>query len=122
MVGGGDEHHGVRIGRGKMQRGDEDCGRGVPALRLDHDGAGVDPDLAQLLGHDEAEIGGGDDERRRIFRPAHPPRGLLKERRLTRERGELLGIGPPGQGPEPRAEAAAKEDGMDDRQSPRSVR
>jgi len=67
VVGGGDEHQRVRL---LLQRdgGGEHGGGGVAQRRLDQDLGGVAPHLAQLLGDDEAELGVGQQHRRRVAR------------------------------------------------------
>ena len=64
VVGREHEHEGIAVARGREHGGDRDRGAGIAAHRLEHD-VGLDAALAQLLGHDEAEIRIGDDDRPR---------------------------------------------------------
>ena len=62
MVGGQHEHERVAIALRCEHGGYRDGGTGITAAGLEHD-IGLDALLAQLLGHDEAKVGIGDDDR-----------------------------------------------------------
>ena len=58
--------------------------------RLEHQGAGFDLDLAQLLGDQKAMRLVTDDDRRRGGQPLQAQRRLLQHGALTRQRQKLL--------------------------------
>ena len=62
VVGGQHEHERLGITFGCKHGGDRDGGPRIAPHRLEHD-IGLDAQLAQLLGDDEAEFGVGDDDR-----------------------------------------------------------
>jgi len=75
--------------------------------RLEHD-VGLDAALAQLLGHDEAEVAIGDDDRSREQVGMRNARKHLLERRpLPDERNELFGHALARNRPQSRPRAAA---------------
>jgi len=91
VVGRQHEHEGVAIAFGREQGGDRDRKTRIAAHRLEHN-VGLDATLAQLLGHDKAEVGIGDDDRpREQVRMRNARKHLLERRPLSDERNELLG-------------------------------
>ena len=114
MVGGGDQHQGTGVGGVKRQGGGEDGGGGVAALGLDDHGGGVQGDVRQLFGHDEAKIRGGHHQRRTEPLGGKAPGRGLKQAFSAGQGRELLGKAFARQGPQPGARAAAQQDGVDD--------
>ena len=86
-----DQHQTVRIAC-QMQRRREHGGCGVAWFGLDQDRAGVDADLGELFGDDEAEIGGRDNQRSGDAGAGHAGRRRLKQGFAADEPGKLLGI------------------------------
>jgi hypothetical protein len=68
MIRGADQHQAFRSAIRDLQRRREHGRPGVPPLRLDQHRPRRASDLAHLLGHDEAELGAGDDHRPGEFR------------------------------------------------------
>ena len=90
MVGGQHQHECVAIAFGREHRRDRNRGTGIAAHRLEHD-VGFDAVLAQLLGHDEAEVGIGDDDRPgEQARHPNARKHLLEGRSFPDKRNELL--------------------------------
>ena len=107
VVGRQHEHEGIAITFRCEQGGDRDRKTRIAAHRLEHD-VGLDAALAQLLGHDKAEVGAGDDDRaceQVGMRDAR--KHLLKRRPLSDERNELFGHALARNRPQPRSRAAA---------------
>ena len=69
MVGRSDQQQRVGVDFRLMQGRGQNRGCGVATRGFDQDGGGGDPDLGQLLGHDEAEIGVGQHQRLGVARP-----------------------------------------------------
>jgi len=78
------------------ERGQRERRRGIASHGLEHDLRRTHPDLAQLLGDDEAILLVRDHERARVDlgcgKAPQPRRGLLEQRTLTGERQQLFGI------------------------------
>ncbi len=112
VVGGGDQHDPVRVGGRDIEGGGEHRRGGVAAHRFEQDGAGIDADLGQLLGDDEAEIRIRQDHRGgEIHIPdsaGQPERRGLEKRHVANQLDELLGVGFARQRPEPGAQSAAE--------------
>jgi hypothetical protein len=107
VVGG--QHQRQGVGAALESEHGSDCDRraGVAPHRLEHD-VGLDAALAQLLGHHEAEIGAGDDDRAGEQRGVGNPRQHLLKGRLRPDQGdELLGHALARHRPQPGAGAAA---------------
>ena len=81
----------MRIACRRNDGSNRDCRTRVAARGLEHD-VGLDPAFTQLLGHHEAEIGAGDDDRaREQVGSGDSLKELLEGRCLANERHELLG-------------------------------
>ena len=107
VVGREHQHERIAVALGREHGGDRDRGAGIAAHRLQHD-VGLDAALAQLLGHDEAEIGTGDDDRAREQVGVGNAREHLLERRSLADQGdELLRHAFARDRPQPRSRAAA---------------
>ena len=112
MIRGQDQQHRI-IARGhRLQRGHGDRGRRVATHRFEQEGGRCRPDLTQLFGHDEPMFFVGHDQGRlRARQAAQAQCRLLQQRMLADQGNELLRIGLPRQGPEPRAGTAGQQDG-----------
>jgi hypothetical protein len=111
VVGRQHEHEGIAIAFGREQGGDRDRRTRIAAHRLEHD-VGLDAALTQLLGHDKAEVGIGDDDRpREQIRTRNARKHLLERRLLSDERNELLGHALAR--PQARSRAAAHDHSLD---------
>ncbi len=107
VIGREHQHEGVAVALGREHGGDRDRGAGIAAHRLQHD-VGLDAALAQLLGHDEAEVGIGDDDRtREQIGVGDALKHLLEHRSLADQRHELLRHALARDRPQPRSRAAA---------------
>lgn len=71
VVGWSDQQNGIRIFACDIEGGSKDRRRSIAAFGFDHNRAGVDADLLQLLGHDEPKIGVGDHDGRREIGACH---------------------------------------------------
>jgi hypothetical protein len=91
VVGCQHQHEGIVIAFGREHGGDRDGRTRIAAHRLEHD-VGLDAALAQLLGHDKAEIGIGNDDRTgEQVGIRNARKHLLERRSVPDERDELLG-------------------------------
>ena len=87
VIGRQHQHEGIAVAFGREHGGDRDGGTGIAAHGLEHD-VGLDAALAQLLGHHEAEVGVGDDDRaREQVRVGNARKHLLERRCQVRPEG-----------------------------------
>jgi hypothetical protein len=102
-------HHQHRRVGGREQGRERDRRSGIARRRLQHQGGGRDPDLAELPLHLVRMRGARDDDRRAL----HSERGHLQHRPLAGQRQQLLGALRHRQGPQPRPRPAGKDDWND---------
>ena len=78
---------------GQPEGRDRDGGGGVLGRRFQDDGVGLDADVGELLGDDEAMLGVAHHDRGREHgRVGDAPGRLLQQAALARQRQKLLGI------------------------------
>ena len=119
VIGGQHQQQRFRIALAENEGGGGGGRRGVAADRLEHDRLGLDRQVAQLLGDQEAMILVADQQRRgEAGRIADPLHRRLQQADIGDQRHDLLRIGGTRQRPQPRAGAARENHRMDHRASP----
>lgn len=109
VIGRHDQQKRVRMVRRQVHRRRQNRRAGILRRGFDHDRTGPDALNRQLLGHDEAEISVGDDQRAfHARRPQHPAGRRLEQRPLPGQRHKLLGKAFSRHGPQAGARPTAQ--------------